>query len=179
MQYCRIIFLDNNNSVRFISSTEDNSTTNDSMVMKIARAQFHMYTNIIHKFQSSTYKTAGEKLRTKLCPRTDGRTEGQTAMAIPVYPPILRCGGYKYHHYKHSDQLSRALDIRCGLWCIQKPSSSLLIKKYIYYQIIWNNFKSLPHNNILAWCIFKARVDPDIFLRGGRGGMGGGVGLLH
>ena len=50
------------------------------------------------------------------------------------------------------------------------------IKKYIYYQIIWNNFKSLPHNNILAWCIFKARVDPDIFLRGGRRGMGVGGG---
>ena len=98
MQYCRIISLDNNNSVKFTSSRGDNSTTNDSMVMKIAHAQFHMYKNIMYKFQSSTCKTVGEKLRTKLCPRTDGRmarwTDGWTAMAIPVYPPPLRCGGY-------------------------------------------------------------------------------------
>ena len=26
---------------------------------------------------------------------TDRRTDGQTAMAIPVYPPPLRCWGYK------------------------------------------------------------------------------------
>ena len=79
MQYCRItcIFLDNNNSVTFTSSRADNSTTNDSMVMKIAQAQLHMYTNIIDKFQSSTCKTVGEKLRTKLCPRTDRQKDGQ------------------------------------------------------------------------------------------------------
>ena len=35
-------------------------------------------------------KTLGEKLGTKLCPRTDRRT----AMAIPEYPPPLCCGGY-------------------------------------------------------------------------------------
>ena len=46
--------------------------------------QLHMYTNIMYKFQSSTCKTVGEKLQTKLSP--------QTAMAIPVYPPPLRCG---------------------------------------------------------------------------------------
>ena len=75
MQYCRIISLDNNNSVKFTSSREDNSTTNDSMVMKIAHAQFHMYTNIMYKFQSNMCKTVGEKLRTKLCEfvSTDGQ----------------------------------------------------------------------------------------------------------
>ena len=73
MQYCRIISLDNNNSGKFTSSREDNSTTNDSMVMKIAHAQLHMYTNM-YEFQSSTCKTVGEKLRTKLCQRTDKRT---------------------------------------------------------------------------------------------------------
>ena len=62
--------------------------------MKIAHAQLHMYTNNMCKFQSSTCKTVGEKLRTKLCPRTDGRTDRRTAMAISVYPPPLRCGGY-------------------------------------------------------------------------------------
>ena len=66
MQYCRIISLDNNNSVKFTSSREDNSTTNDSMVMKIAHVQLHMYTNIMYKFQSSMCKTVGEKLRTKI-----------------------------------------------------------------------------------------------------------------
>ena len=39
-------------------------------------------------------KTVGEKLWTKLCPRTDGRT----AMVIPVYPPPLRCWGYNDCH---------------------------------------------------------------------------------
>ena len=97
MQYCRIISMGNNNSVKFTSSREDNSTTNDSMVMKIAHAQLHMYTNIIitndnmvteiahaqlhmytnimYKIQSSTCKTVGEKLRTNSCPRTDGWTD--------------------------------------------------------------------------------------------------------
>ena len=64
--------------------------------MKIA--QLHMYINIVYNFQSSTCKTVGEKLQTKLCSRTDGwmdgQTEGWTAMAIPVYSPSLRCGGY-------------------------------------------------------------------------------------
>ena len=73
MQYFRIISLDNNNSVKFTSSRKDNSTTNDSMVMKLAHAQLHMYTNIVYKFQSSMCKTVGEKLQTKLCPQTDGR----------------------------------------------------------------------------------------------------------
>ena len=56
MQYCRIISLDNNNSVKFTSSREDNSTTNDSMVMKIAHAQLHMYTDFMYKFQNSGAK---------------------------------------------------------------------------------------------------------------------------
>ena len=73
MQYCRIISKGNNNSVNFTCSREDNSATNDSMVMKIAHAQLHMYTNIMYKFQTSMCKTVGEKLQTKLCPRTDGR----------------------------------------------------------------------------------------------------------
>ena len=68
-----IISLDNNNSEKFKSSRGDNSTTNDSMVMKIPHAQLHMYTNILYKFQSNTCKTVGEMLRTKLCPQTDGQ----------------------------------------------------------------------------------------------------------
>ena len=48
--------------------------------MKIAHAQLHMYTNM-YKFQSSTYKTVGGKLRTKLCPRTDRQTDMKIACA--------------------------------------------------------------------------------------------------
>ena len=57
------------------------------MVLNIAHAQLHMYTNIMYKFQSSMCKTVGEKLQTKLCPRTDRQ---------PLrfqYTPPLRCGG--------------------------------------------------------------------------------------
>ena len=72
LQKYRSNTLANNDLVKFTSSREDNSTNNDSMVMKIAHAQLHMYTNIKYKFQSSTCKTVGEKLRTKLCPQTDG-----------------------------------------------------------------------------------------------------------
>ena len=64
MQYCRIISLENNNSLT--SSREDYSTTNDSMVMKIAHAQLHMYTNIMYKFKCSMCKTVGEKLWTTI-----------------------------------------------------------------------------------------------------------------
>ena len=88
MQNCRRKAPNNKNSVKFTSSRGDNSTTNDSMATKIAHAQLHMYTNIMYKFQSSTFKTAGEKLLTKLCPRTDG----WIAMAIPVYPSTFLCG---------------------------------------------------------------------------------------
>ena len=47
------------------------------------------------KFQSSTCKTVGEKLRTKLRPWTDR----QTAMAIPVYPPPHCCRGYNKENF--------------------------------------------------------------------------------
>ena len=46
--------------------------------MKIAHAQLQMYTDIMYKCQSSTCKTVGEKLQTKLCPRTDRWTDRQT-----------------------------------------------------------------------------------------------------
>ena len=68
MQYCRIISLDNKNAVKFTCSRVDNSTTNESVVMKIAHAQLHMFTNIMYKFQSSTCRTVGGKLWKKLCP---------------------------------------------------------------------------------------------------------------
>ena len=90
MQYCRIISLYNNNSVKFTSSREDNSATNDIMVIKIAHAQLHMYTNIMYKFQSSTCKTVGEKLRTKLCPQTDRQTDSHGDSSIP---PLHFVGG--------------------------------------------------------------------------------------
>ena len=93
MQYCRIISLDNNNSVKFTSSREDNSPTTDSMVMKIAHAQLHMYTNIMYKFQSSTCKNCRRKAPDKIV-STDRGTDSQ--LAIPVYPPPLCCGGYNY-----------------------------------------------------------------------------------
>ena len=91
---------DNNNSVKFTSSRGDNSTTNDCMVKKIAHAQLHMYTNIMYKFQSSTCKTVGEKLRTKLCPRTDRRTDGRTHRRTNSHcdssiPPSTSLWGYK------------------------------------------------------------------------------------
>ena len=74
----------------------DNSTTNDSKVMKIAHAQLHMYTNIMYKFQSSTCKTVGEKLRTKLCPRTDGRTFQYTPLHLFFFFFFFLGGGCKY-----------------------------------------------------------------------------------
>ena len=68
--------------------------THDSMVMKIAHAQLHMCTNITYKFQGSTCKTVGEKLRTKLCPRTDGWTGNQTdSHGDSSITPPPRCGG--------------------------------------------------------------------------------------
>ena len=63
---CRRKAPNNINSVKFTSLRGDNSTTNDSMVMKTAHAQLHMYTNIRYKFQNSTCKTVGEMLRTTL-----------------------------------------------------------------------------------------------------------------
>ena len=97
MQYCRIICLDNNNSVKFTSSREDNSTTNNSMVTKIAHAQLHtcMYTNIMYKFQSSMCKTrrkAPEKIVSKNR-RTDRQTDSHGDSSIP---PFTSLWGYKY-----------------------------------------------------------------------------------
>ena len=51
-----------NNSVKFTRRKGDNLVTNDHMVMKIAYAQFHIYTNIMCKFQSSTCKNVGVML---------------------------------------------------------------------------------------------------------------------
>ena len=65
--------------------------------MKIAHAQLHMYTNMF-KFQSSKCKTVGEKLRTKLCPRTGRRTDRQTdgqPWRFQYTPHPLRCWGIK------------------------------------------------------------------------------------
>ena len=50
--------------------------------MKFAHAQLHMYTNILYKFQSSTCKTVGEKLWTKLCPWIDGQTDSHGDSSI-------------------------------------------------------------------------------------------------
>ena len=110
MQYCRIISLDNNNSVKFTSSRGDNSTTNDSMVMKIAHAQLCVYTNIMYKFQGSTCKTVGEKFQTKLCPQKDE----QTAMVIPVYPPPLCCGGIKMSCFPREQTFLKKLTMNIG-----------------------------------------------------------------
>ena len=74
MQNSRRKAPDNNNSVKFTSSKGDNSTTNDSMVMKIAHAQLHMYTNIMYR-RKGPDKTVS----------TDRQTDGQTAMAIPLH----------------------------------------------------------------------------------------------
>ena len=95
VQNCRRKASNNKKSVKFTSSRGDNSTTNDSMVMKIAHAQIRMYRNIMYKFQSSTCKTAGEKFRTKLCPRTGGQTDERTVTVILVYPLQFVVGGYK------------------------------------------------------------------------------------
>ena len=81
MQKCRNNAHDNNNSVKFTSSRGNNSTTNDSMVMKIAHAQLHMYTNIMYKFQSSTCKTVS----------TDRQTDRQP-WQFQYTPPQLRWG---------------------------------------------------------------------------------------
>ena len=95
MQYCRIISLDHNNSVKVTCSRGDNSITNDSMVMKIAHAKLHMYTNIMYKFQSTTCKTVGEKVQTKLCPQTEGRTDGHT----DGHENCICTTSYTHRHY--------------------------------------------------------------------------------
>ena len=59
MQYCKIISLDNNNLVKFTSSRGDNSTTNDSVVMKIAHAELYTTSNIVCNFEFNTFNTVG------------------------------------------------------------------------------------------------------------------------
>ena len=61
--------------------------------MKIAHAQLHMYTNTMYKFQGSTCKSVGEKLQTKLCPQTDGQTDGQQ-WQFQYTPLHFIVGGY-------------------------------------------------------------------------------------
>ena len=112
MQYCRIVSLDNNNSVKFTSSRKDNSRTNDSMVMKIAHAQLHMYTNIMYKYQSSLCKTVGEKLRTKLCPQNcvHRQTDGQP-WRFQYTPLHFVVGGMITNFVK---QIERKIDWACA-----------------------------------------------------------------
>ena len=107
MQYCKIISLDNNNSVKFTSSRGDHSITNDSMVMKISHAQLHMYTNIMYKFQSSTRKTGGENVLlpephyielSRMDRQTDDLTDSHGDSSIP--PPLF-CGGYNKRFLWH------------------------------------------------------------------------------
>ena len=90
MQYCRIISLDNNNSVKYTSSRKDNSTTNDSMVMKIAHATLYVHKHYLYVSEQYVQNSA-EKSSGQNC--VHGQTDGQTAMAIPVYPPRLCRGG--------------------------------------------------------------------------------------
>ena len=51
--------MDNNDSVKFTSSREDNSATNDSMVMKIAHAKLYSTSNIVCNFEFSACNTVG------------------------------------------------------------------------------------------------------------------------
>ena len=51
--------LDNNDLVKFTSSREDNSATNDNMVMKIAHAELYTTSNIVSNFEFSTCNTVG------------------------------------------------------------------------------------------------------------------------
>ena len=101
-----LFFLENNNSVKFTSSRGDNSTTNDSVVMKIAHAQLHMYANIMYKFQTSTCKNCRRKALYKIVStdrwmdrRMDGQTDGQTnrwtAMVIQCITLHFIVGGIK------------------------------------------------------------------------------------
>ena len=90
MQYCTIISLDNNNSVKFSCSREDNSKTNDSMVMKIAHVQLHIYkhyVSIAEQYMQNCRRKAPDKIVS-----TDRWMDKWTAMPIP---PQRSGGGYK------------------------------------------------------------------------------------
>ena len=73
---------------RATSRREDNSTTNDSMVMKIQHAQLHMYINIMYKFQRSTCKTVGVKALDKIV-SMDRRMDSHCNFSIS--PSTLLC----------------------------------------------------------------------------------------
>ena len=109
MQNSRRKAPDNNNSVKFTSSRGDNSTTNDSLVMKIAHAQLHMYTNIMYKFQSSMCRTVGEKVQTKLCARTDRRTDFGRTDSHGNSTPLCRGG------CNNAPKFSNCVDMICKL----------------------------------------------------------------
>ena len=51
--------LDNNDLEKFTSSRGDNSSINDSMVMKIAHAELYTTSNIVCNFEFSTCNTVG------------------------------------------------------------------------------------------------------------------------
>ena len=59
VQKCRSNALDNNDLVKFTSSREDNSATNDSLVMKIAQAELYTTSNIVCNFDFSPCNTVG------------------------------------------------------------------------------------------------------------------------
>jgi len=60
------------------------------MIMtKITGAQSPMMTKKYTKFEKDSLKDSREKLRTN----PDGRTDGRTDRAIPIYPPQLVGGG--------------------------------------------------------------------------------------
>ena len=87
MQYCRIISLDNNNSVKFTSSREDNSTINDSMVMKIA--QRLCINKVFLRFDLEHVQNCRRKAGDEIV-STDRRADSHGDYSIP---PPLRCGG--------------------------------------------------------------------------------------
>ena len=81
MQKYRSNALDNNDLEKFTSSREDNSATNDSMVMKIAHAELYTASNIVCNFEFSTCNTVGLFLWTTIinsvkftCSRGDNST---------------------------------------------------------------------------------------------------------
>ena len=105
MQYCRIISLDNNNSVKFTSSRGDNSTTNGSMVMKIAHAQLHMYTKLCINSRAVRAKL-GEKLQTKLCPQTRTDRQPWQFQYTPLHFVLMSNFSFSHSVFYPSGELS-------------------------------------------------------------------------
>ena len=82
-----------------------------------------MYRNIIYKFQSSTCKGVGEKLRTNCVHgRMDGQTEGQL-WRFQYTPLPLRCGGYNDYH-QSSERILAEPEIEPTSSCSQVPYST-------------------------------------------------------